>query len=112
MDQQDDLMRTLLACATSLMETGAAAALDAQAKNLSRGQRRQIAGMLKVASDGAAHIVAVVDLALNEPYHFQWARRPASETSLLLAGKEPSSGFINFRCALTALLPAAACASL
>lgn len=67
MNPRDDLMRTLLACAMSLMETGAAA-LDAQAKNLSRGQRRQIVGMLKVASDGAAHIVAAVDLALNEPY--------------------------------------------
>ncbi len=67
MDQQDDLIRTLLACAMSLMETGAAAALDAQTKQLTRMQRRRIVTMAKVAADGAALIIEAVDLALREP---------------------------------------------
>lgn len=41
MDGQSDLARTLLACAMSLMEAGAATALEGQADRLTHTERRQ-----------------------------------------------------------------------
>ena len=79
MDQQEDLMRTLLACAMSMMEAGAAAALDAQARQMPRAHRRQIVTMMKVAADGAAYIIAAVNPALAEPSPTAFRRRRRSK---------------------------------
>jgi uncharacterized membrane protein YgcG len=64
---QSDLARTPLACAISLMGTGAAAALEDQAGRLTRTERQRLSRKLRDPAESAAQIAAVIGIILRDP---------------------------------------------